>query len=159
MKLIFVAILTVFVIYGVSAQDGTMMKADKPAADGTMMKAEPMMDRSAYDLKGLGMQVVAFTTEAAAQALAKNSTVVYYFAATWCPTCQAMHADLKKNFDKIPKTVTLIYVNYDKSAELKKKYGVSTQHTFVTLGAMGEKKRVWNGSPTVAEFLKNALMM
>ena len=168
------------------AQD-TMMKSNKPAPDGTMMKAdadnvpaggsmmkaaEPMMvtesdrkmsadpmDISAYNIKGFGKQVIAFTTEAAAQALAKNQTVVYYFAATWCPDCQATYKDFKANFAKIPKNVTVVFVNYDKSSDLKKKYGITSQHTFVVVGAMGEKKKVWMGTTTVSDLVKSATMM
>lgn len=167
-------VLSFLVLFSLSAwaQEGTMMKSEKPAADGammkgdammkaedSMMKAEGMADSSAFDLRGLGMQVTAFTSEAAAQALAKKSTVVYYFAATWCPDCQATYADLKANYAKIPKDVTLVVVNYDKSADLKKKYGITMQHTFVVLGGMGEKKKVWAGSSTVAEIVKNAKSM
>lgn len=147
------------------AQDGSMMKSDKPAEDGAMMKAdpamkpEPMMDKSAFDVKGLGPQVVAFTSEKDAQMLAKTQTVVYYFAATWCPTCRATHQDVQANFVKLPRDLTLVYVNYDKSADLKKKYGVTSQHTFVVIGQGGEKRKVWNGSMTVADIVKNAKAM
>lgn len=134
----------------------TMMKSDKPAADGSMMKAEAPMDKSAYDLRGLGPQVVAFTTEKAAQSLAAQGTVVYYFAATWCPDCQATYRDLQANFTKLPKGFHLVFVNYDKSADLKKKYGVTYQHTFVLVGPAGEKKKVWSGSATVASLVSMA---
>lgn len=171
------------VALGAFAQEGTMMKGDKPAADGSMMKAEKpagdgsmmkgdammkgdsmmeadaMMDRSAFDVRGLGKQVMAFTSEKDAQMLAKNQTVVYFFAATWCPTCMATHKDVQANFAKLPMGVTLVYVNYDKSADLKKKYGVTSQHTFVVVGPAGEKRKVWNGTTTVADIAKNAKMM
>jgi len=114
------------------AQDGTMMKADDSAPDGAMMKGDTMMkgdsmmkadsvpDPSAYDVKGLGKQVVAFTTEKDAWQLAKSQTVVYFFAATWCPTCQATYKDLKANFTKLPAGLTVVFVNYDKATDLKK---------------------------------------
>ena len=141
------------------AQDGTMMKADNLSpADGSMMKAEPM-DASAYSLKGLGSQVVGFTSEMAAQNLAMKSTVVYYFAATWCPDCQVTYKDLKANFAKLPPNLTLVVVNYDKSSDLKKKYGVTMQHTFVVIGTKGEKKKVWNGPTMVSDLIKNAASM
>ena len=130
-----------------AAADGSMMKADQPAAaDGSMMKAAPgsaapkmmvsdtdkqmavdPMDASAYNLKGLGKQVMAFSSEAAAEKLAKTQSVVYYFAATWCPDCQATYKDIKANFAKIPASVTILFVNYDKASDLKKKYGATKQ--------------------------------
>jgi len=83
--------------------------------------------------------------------------VVYFFAATWCPDCQATYRDLKANGSKLPANLTVLFVNYDKSADLKKKYGVTTQHTFVVVGPAGEKKKVWTGSMTAADLVKNAL--
>jgi thiol-disulfide isomerase/thioredoxin len=147
--------------------DSTMMKSDGAAKTGTSMmvsddtrkmSADPM-DISAYNLKGLGKQVSAFTTEADAWALAKNQTVVYFFAATWCPDCQATYQDLKTNFAMLPMNFRLVFVNYDKAQDLKKKYGITMQHTFVLVGAMGEKKKVWSGTTTVAGILKTATSM
>jgi thiol-disulfide isomerase/thioredoxin len=177
-KLLLAALAVLFAAGSVAAQaDGSMMKSDKTgAADGTMMKAadaQPAMmvseadrkmsadpmDISAYNLKGLGKQVVAYTTEAAAQALAAKQTVVYYFAATWCPDCQATYRDLKANFAKFPANFTLVVVNYDKARDLKKKYGITMQHTFVLIGGMGDKKKVWSGSTTVEDLVKTATMM
>jgi thiol-disulfide isomerase/thioredoxin len=172
---------------GAAAQDTTMMKSDKPApadgsmmkSDGAMMKADPAakagsammvsedtrkmsadpMDISAYNLKGLGKQVSAFTTEKDAWALAKTQTVVYFFAATWCPDCQATYQDLKVHFDQLPMNFRLIFVNYDKAQDLKKKYGITAQHTFVLVGPAGEKKKVWSGTSTVADLVKTASAM
>ena len=110
-------------------------------------------------MKGLGSQVVAFTTEALARSLAKTQTVVYYFAATWCPDCQATYRDLKVNFTRLPANLTLVFVNYDKANELKKKYGITVQHTFVVIGPSGEKKKVFNGTTTVAEVVSAATTM
>ncbi len=141
------------------------MKSDTTApAAGTMMRASPSafadpLDASAYNIKPFGKQVVAFTTEAAAQTLAKSQTVVYYFAATWCPDCQATYRDFQANFSKIPANLTVVFVNYDKSSDLKKKYGITAQHTFVVVGPAGEKKKVWSGAATVADIVKNSLAM
>ena len=91
MKKIALAALTVLLAAGAASAQagGTMMKSDKPGTDGAMMKADQAppagtmmkaadparfadpMDSSAYNVKPFGKQVVAFSTEAAAQALAK----------------------------------------------------------------------------------------
>jgi len=154
-------VLSFFVALTVLAwSQDTMKKDPAPSTDGSMMKAAPaMMDSSAYDLAGLGNQVVAFTTEKAAMTLAKNQTVVYFFAATWCPTCQETYKDLKAHFSKLPLGTTLVFVNYDKATDLKKKYGVTSQHTFVLIGQGGEKRKIWTGSTTVDDLVKNTKMM
>jgi len=169
---------------GVSAQEtkdpaktGSMMKADtETKTDGAMMKsadsammvseadkkmsADPM-DPSAYNLKGLGKQVSAWTSVTSAMMDAKNEklTVVYFFAATWCPDCQATYKDLKANYTMLPANFKLVFVNYDRSADLKEKYGITVQHTFLMVGPHGEKKKVWNGGNTVAELIKTATAM
>jgi thiol-disulfide isomerase/thioredoxin len=180
-KALFVSVILALVV-AAWAQDNTMMKSDKPApADGSMMKADSSMkktdtmmvsdadkkmaadpmDASAYNLKGLGKQVSAWTTiaDAMANAKKKDLTVVYFFAATWCPDCQATYQDLKANFAMLHMNFKLVFVNYDKSAELKKKYGITVQHTFLMVGPNGEKKKVWNGGNTVAELIKNSSTM
>ncbi len=131
-----------------SMKSDSTMKSDSMMVsdDARKMSADPM-DITAFNLQGLGKQVVPFTSEAAAQMLAKNQTVVYYFAATWCPYCQATYKDIKANFAKIPSNVTLVFVDYDKAADLKTKYGVTMQDTFVVIGADGMKKTAWSGVP------------
>lgn len=152
-RLVMVVVLGVLALGG-WAQDGTMMKSEKLSTDGSAMKGPGKADPSAYEVGGWGPQVVAFTTEATAWQRAKTQTVVYFFAATWCPTCQAFYQDLGTRRQTLPANVALVFVNYDKSYDLKKKYGVTAQHTFVVVGPEGQKKKVWNGSASVAEFAK-----
>jgi len=164
-----------------SGANGTMMKSDSMMksdttmmkSDSTMMKSDSMMvseadqkmsadpmDITAYNLKGLGPQVVPFTTLKDAMMMGKaNSTVVYFFAATWCPDCQATYKDLKAHFTTLPKDFLIVFVNYDKSKDLEKKYGITAQHTFLIVGPTGEKKKLWSGTTTVADIVKTALAM
>ena len=152
--------------------DVTMMKTDPSAmkSDTSMMKSEAAimvsdadrkisaepMDITAFNLKGLGPHVLAFTTLKDAMMGPKDQTVVYFFAATWCPDCQATYKDLKVNFGMLPMDFKLVIVNYDKNPDLRKRYGITAQHTFLTLGPAGEKKKVWAGSVTVAEIVAAA---
>lgn len=141
------------------AKDDSMMKSDTMSKDDSMMKSDSMMkddmmkdamDPSAYNVQGLGPKVVAFTSEADAQKAAQTKRVVYFFAATWCPDCQATYRDLKANVATLPADVLVVFVNYDKASELKKKYGITSQHTFVAVGPQGEKKKVWAGTTTAS---------
>jgi thioredoxin-related protein len=47
---------------------------------------------------------------------------------------------------EIPENVNLLKVDYDNSSELKLKYGVTMQHTFVLVDAKGEMIKKWSGS-------------
>ena len=41
--------------------------------------------------------------------------------------------------------ITVVVVNYDNAADLKKRFGVTTQHTYVQIDAEGGKVAIWNG--------------
>lgn len=51
-------------------------------------------------------------------AKADNGDVVLFFRASWCPTCRALDTDIKNN--TIPSNLTILDINYDDSAELRK---------------------------------------
>jgi len=86
-------------------------------------------------------------------ALADEGDVVLYFFASWCPTCQALERDIIAHLADIPENVTILKVDYDTERELKKKYGVNYQHTFVQVDSQGNQIKKWVGSPTLAELV------
>ena len=77
---------------------------------------------------------------------AEKGDVVLYFSAPWCPTCQ----EANKNFNasSAPDGLTLLKVDYDSSTDLKRKYGVTYQHSFVQVDKDGKLLKKWNGSNT-----------
>jgi thiol-disulfide isomerase/thioredoxin len=83
-------------------------------------------------------------------AKAETGKVVLFFHASWCSTCRVLTEDIKANLNAIPENVTILDVDYDTSAELKKKYKVTTQHTLVQVDAKGDQIKQWKGSPTLA---------
>jgi thiol-disulfide isomerase/thioredoxin len=93
--------------------------------------------------------------DASKLAMAKEERVVLFFRASWCPTCRALDADIKKNLSAIPTDVTILDVDYDRYVDLKKQYGITTQHTLVQVDADGEELGKWVGSATLAELVKN----
>jgi thiol-disulfide isomerase/thioredoxin len=84
---------------------------------------------------------------------AEHGTVILFFNATWCPTCVAAN----KNFNGStpPDGLTLLKVDYDDSTELKRKYGVTYQHTFVQVDKSGKLIKKWNGSKSYDELLSS----
>ena len=80
----------------------------------------------------------------------KDHKVVLFFRASWCPTCKALDTDIRAHLNSIPSSLTILDVDYDTSAELKKKYGVTMQHTMVEVDAQGNLIKKWIGSPTLA---------
>jgi len=80
--------------------------------------------------------------------LTNSGDVVLFFSASWCPACREADANFKTG--SIPSNLKILKVDYDTSAELKKKYGVTYQHTFVQVDANGNLIKKWSGSATAA---------
>jgi thiol-disulfide isomerase/thioredoxin len=79
---------------------------------------------------------------------------VLFFHAPWCPYCRSADEDFKNNISMIPDDVVILKTDYDSELELKKKYGVTYQHTFVQVDEGGELVTKWNGGET-EELLEN----
>lgn len=91
-----------------------------------------------------------------ARALQNNGKPVIFFHAVWCPTCQAAEADFRANFDKVPENVTILKTDYDTSKELKQKYNVVYQDTFVQVDNQGKEVTKWgSGGQGVNALLAN----
>lgn len=71
-------------------------------------------------------------------ALAHEQTVVLYFYAPWCPYCRANDARLEEWFAQGLLDFTVYKVDYDTAADLKGRFGVAVQDTFVKIDAQGE---------------------
>lgn len=80
--------------------------------------------------------------------------VVLFFAADWCSTCQEATENLEADPAAIPAGLAIVRVDYDNSDELKQKYGVTVQHTFVQVDADGNELAKWSGSVTADQIAK-----
>lgn len=122
--------------------DGVMMEDsmvnDNPMMDdGSMMKKEEsamMQDKGTYT-----------TYSVDTLAMAQKGKTVLFFHASWCPTCRTADADITAGMATIPDGVTILKTDYDKEVDLKQKYGVTTQHTFVEIDASGAMVQKWSG--------------
>jgi thiol-disulfide isomerase/thioredoxin len=75
--------------------------------------------------------------------------ILLSFSATWCPSCRALDADIVKNAGTIPDGVAIFKVDYDTSAELKRKYGVTTQHSIIEINKSGDALSTISHPPTL----------
>jgi thiol-disulfide isomerase/thioredoxin len=89
-----------------------------------------------------------YTEQAASRA---GTKVVYFFHAPWCPTCRATEKAITR--DGIPAGLTLVKVDFDSEDDLRRQYGVTTQHTFVQVDPSGTELAKWTGSEGGAEIL------
>lgn len=86
-------------------------------------------------------------------AMAETGDVVIFFHASWCPSCRGLNSDIEKNVSAIPEAVTILKADYDKETELKKKYGVTTQHTLVQVDKDGNLIKKWSGGSKLENLL------
>ena len=75
----------------------------------------------------------------------KDNKRVLFFHAGWCPTCKVANTEFEENIDDIPEDVVVLKTDYDTEKELKEKYGITYQHTFVQIDANGNEVAKWNG--------------
>ncbi len=133
-----------------------MMKEDATGKDDAMMEGKEgtMMDKADDQaMMKMGGQYMPY--DASKLAFAKEGKVVLFFNASWCPTCKAIDADIKASIKDIPANTLILSVDYDSSKDLKVKYGVTTQHTFVQVDANGNSLNKWVGGNTLEKVLAN----
>ena len=130
-----------------AAQEAEVMKKEETMKKGTdvMVKNDTAMMAKAGTYESYDASKIAMASA--------THTVVLFFRASWCPTCIAVDKDIRANLKAIPASLTILDVNYDDSTELKKKYGVTYQHTFVQVDAQGNLIKKWSGSPTLASLV------
>ncbi len=140
-----------------AAPSGSMMASDMSydtlKREGKL--ADPMMGSQLRMAPSTGMKV-AYTSEMSAEDLAAQNPTVLFFAADWCPACQADLKDINANGSRLGK-INVVVINYDKSSALKAKYGIIAQDTFVQIDKMGSKLAIWNGGG-VDGILKNIVV-
>lgn len=79
---------------------------------------------------------------------------VFFFHASWCPDCRAADAALSEDLFTLPTDLAVIKVDYDTSKDLRTRYGVTTQHTFVQVDGAGNAIKKWTGGTTLSDILK-----
>ena len=79
------------------------------------------------------------------KAIAENGPAILYFHAEWCPTCRATMVSFRGRWPEVQPGITLVIADYDAEPDLKARYGVTYQNTYVQVGRDGEKLQIWNG--------------
>ena len=158
-------------IQGELDSGNTMMKKDE--SEDSMMKkeGEKMMDKTeseevmeetddAIMNKDESQEASVVTTVETAGTYAnydsslvgQTDTTVLAFFATWCPSC--VTADKGISGAEIPDGLTILKADFDSETELRKQYGVTSQHTYVQVDADGNLVKKWVGGTTVEEVVE-----
>ena len=80
-----------------------------------------------------------------------NTKVIIFFNAAWCSTCKVARENFESSLNMIPRDMTIAVVDFDNSNDLRKKYGVTLQHTFVQIDQNEDSLKKWSGSTTIKE--------
>jgi thiol-disulfide isomerase/thioredoxin len=131
------------------------MDPNHKSMDDKMMKEGDNMSKDTMKKTGEVSSPKGVYAQYSVNALAQNSTGIniIFFHAPWCPTCKAAEADINANLDKIPENFQILKTDFDTSTELKKKYGVTSQSTFVKVDKDGNKLSLGNGFTKLADIV------
>ena len=127
--LIIVLTIAVLIIGSITAYAVT-----RPTTDATTAgHSSSSSDGQVASTTGDSARYVDYSPTAIANA---DGTTLLFFHATWCPSCRQIESEI---IDKgVPEGVTIIKVDYDTHQDLRQKYGVTVQTTFVSVDASGE---------------------
>lgn len=113
-------------------------------SENAMMEDDKKMDSSdaMTEKHGSYKDYSVATVEAEQKA---GNRVVLFFHAPWCPFCKAANVEFMSHANEIPAGATVLKTDYDSNTELKQKYGVTYQHTFVQIDNDENQISKWSG--------------
>ncbi len=89
-----------------------------------------------------------YSASAVVEAHQAGKKVVLYFWAPWCTSCSSLDLEIDRDPTIIPSDTIVFQVPYDTATDLKKQYGIVTQHTFVIVAEDGTALATWVGGST-----------
>jgi len=142
MKLIHLVIVFGLIVAFPAVSSGTEETEETGSPDMSMESPAGGPESSTGEMAAGG--IVTYTNLDDARTQAERAPVLLFFNASWCPTCRAAVADIASRQAELD-GITVFLVDYDRERELKRRYGVSSQHTYVQIDASGEAVTLWNG--------------
>lgn len=108
--------------------------------DDAMMDDE-MMEEKSDSMQEKSGEYVAYQDGV----IGNEEESVLFFHASWCPVCKGADTFLKAQYEQENPTLTTYKLDYDTNLELRKKYGIVTQHTFVRIDSSGNAIETLSG--------------
>ncbi len=132
-----------------TTEEKALPSLEKELTRGDPPPSEPPVGTGGYipaeNYKTLEEVFTTYSNEALEEALEADKRVLLFFSASWCPTCSGAKRDLAKNFTQLPNDLLILEIDYDTAKELKIKYNVVIQHTFVQIDKEQNLVTTWNG--------------
>jgi len=139
----------------VTSEEITPPTASSPPTQ-TDAPAEPESPTSEAMPVGPGFYITLADYDTGKAAYA-STDVVLFFNAEWCSTCKKARDNIEADLAGIPPDLTIVVVDFDTANELRQRYGVTVQHTFVQIDADGNELAKWSGSVTADEIAQNTV--
>lgn len=146
-----IALLALTACGGADAAAPAPAAVTTPASQTAAQASQP----AAADPAGAG-SYVDYTTYKKNPAAYADGRVVLFFHASWCPNCRLTEKNLTEDPASIPADLTVVKVDFDTETDLRAKYGITQQHTFVAVGPDGAERAKWTGTHSAAEISKRA---
>lgn len=122
----------------------TSMKTASPSSDTRQTSTTPDSEESVDVTDTPSLQPGRYTDYQSDQLAAEgyNETILFFFA-PWCPECRAFQEAIQAS--SLPDGVQVLKVDYDSSDDLKARYEVTLQSTFVSVADDGSLLSKWVG--------------
>jgi thiol-disulfide isomerase/thioredoxin len=122
------------------ATTDTTLETEVIATEETTITEESINEVTTTDSAATAAATPGVYTAYDADAIAESNAehILLFFHATWCPSCKALDGDIVANAESIPAGVEIYKVDYDTSTDLKRQYGITTQHSIIEIAASGE---------------------
>ncbi|MEX0896233.1 MAG: thioredoxin family protein [Patescibacteria group bacterium] len=112
---------------------------------GAQPETEPVVQTTTEETTEAPENYQPYSQDALTQALENQQRVILFFKASWCPTCREAEQDILINGRALPEDVLILHADYDTETDLKDRYGVVTQHTFVLVNQQQLAAETWVG--------------
>jgi thiol-disulfide isomerase/thioredoxin len=130
---------------GSPASAGTATSSAPAASPSTSASASTSASSPAPAARGSYIDYSAYAANPQMYAAGK---VVLFFHAGWCPKCKETDDNLTADPSSLPAGLTVVKADFDTETDLRQKYGVGVQHTFVQVDRDGNELRTWTGTYT-----------
>jgi len=121
--------------------------------DEKMMEKQDVMEDKTTEETVMETKELAWVyAEYDSSLVGNNESTVLAFFAPWCPSCVA--ADKSISGADVPEGLSILKVDFDSATDLRKKYGVTSQHTFVQVDADGNLIKKWAGWTSVDDVVE-----
>ena len=105
----------------------TTLEQKKDATDTTNKDTTKFVKNSEWKYEW--WHLLEYTEDNFKKALLWWDQVLLLFKANWCSSCKVLEEEIQEQW--IPRWILIMYVDFDKEFELRKKYKVNNQHTVV----------------------------